>query len=619
MRKFFIKILLMLLLLFAIFGVFYVNAQKVADVLPQSCVSNDVLNHMARISFEKRDHDRVMETTFSLAEDLQAEDLHLMIADISNFEVFLNDSLFYQFAGSPSSKRMHNISLRDPVEPGGQLTIRLVSPTPMNPLKCLIGSGREIGLYMSVMQTLSTLILGVYIAIIINCLLLYLGKRSEKYLMTMLLFTVSVAVTNILYSTLPIPDFPFRSSLNRGYLNAISKVLCLVVSLELMKLKPFPRREKQYPWILMAATIILVVVFNEISVNVRKMVLDLIGYITVAAVIYACYKERPHADIMMFGTTVSMSIMFYTSFVNYGWVKPCLFMNFIHLTGLYYLCFDLTCLCLVDRIFSTKFEEAEQLILVIEESNRRLDEKVKERTGELETANIRLLQTQAEKNAVMTNLFHDMRNPLFCAVGYTEMIESKYPVAAEETTVLRRQLDSLSHITENLFLMAKLEDRKITFMRQAVNVSELCDVILQEIEPEASTRKKFLSKDLDPELIVTGDGFRLKQALYNVVSNAIQHTPEGTHVQISCHQENGYAIISVEDDGNGISEDAVSHLFDRYYTRSPESTNSGLGLAIAKEIIHAHDGTINVESEVGKGSCFVITLQLRENDSKPDI
>ena len=351
MRKFFIKILLMLLLLFAIFGVFYVNAQKVADVLPQSCVSNDVLNHMARISFEKRDHDRVMETTFSLAEDLQAEDLHLMIADISNFEVFLNDSLFYQFAGSPSSKRMHNISLRDPVEPGGQLTIRLVSPTPMNPLKCLIGSGREIGLYMSVMQTLSTLILGVYIAIIINCLLLYLGKRSEKYLMTMLLFTVSVAVTNMLYSTLPIPDFPFRSSLNRGYLNAISKVLCLVVSLELMKLKPFPRREKQYPWILMAATIILVVVFNEISVNVRKMVLDLIGYITVAAVIYACYKERPHADIMMFGTTVSMSIMFYTSFVNYGWVKPCLFMNFIHLTGLYYLCFDLTCLCLVDRIF----------------------------------------------------------------------------------------------------------------------------------------------------------------------------------------------------------------------------------------------------------------------------
>ena len=585
MRKFFIKILLMLLLLFAIFGVFYVNAQKVADVLPQSCVSNDVLNHMARISFEKRDHDRVMETTFSLAEDLQAEDLHLMIADISNFEVFLNDSLFYQFAGSPSSKRMHNISLRDPVEPGGQLTIRLVSPTPMNPLKCLIGSGREIGLYMSVMQTLSTLILGVYIAIIINCLLLYLGKRSEKYLMTMLLFTVSVAVTNMLYSTLPIPDFPFRSSLNRGYLNAISKVLCLVVSLELMKLKPFPRREKQYTWILMAATIILVVVFNEISVNVRKMVLDLIGYITVAAVIYACYKERPHADIMM----------------------------------LYYLFFDLTCLCLVDRNFSTKFEEAEQLILVIEESNRRLDEKVKERTGELETANRRLLQTQAEKNAVMTNLFHDMRNPLFCAVGYTEMIESKYPVAAEETTVLRRQLDSLSHITENLFLMAKLEDRKITFMRQAVNVSELCDVILQEIEPEASTRKKFLSKDLDPELIVSGDGFRLKQALYNVVSNAIQHTPEGTHVQISCHQENGYAIISVEDDGNGISEDAVSHLFDRYYTRSPESTNSGLGLAIAKEIIHAHDGTINVESEVGKGSCFVITLQLRENDRKPDI
>ena len=76
MRKFFIKILLMLLLLFAIFGVFYVNAQKVADVLPQSCVSNDVLTHMARISFEKRDHDRVMETTFSLAEDLQAEAPH---------------------------------------------------------------------------------------------------------------------------------------------------------------------------------------------------------------------------------------------------------------------------------------------------------------------------------------------------------------------------------------------------------------------------------------------------------------------------------------------------------------------------------------------------------------
>ena len=619
MRKFFIKILLMLLMLFTIFGIFFVNAQKVEDILPQSSVGNDVLNHMARISFEKRDHDRVMETAFSLAEDLQTEDLHLMIADISNFEVFLNDSLLYRFEGSPSSKRMHNIPIGDTVEPGGQLTIRLVSPTPMSPLKCLIGSGREIGQYISVMQALSTLMLGVYLAIIINCLLLYLGKRSEKYLIIMLLFTLSVAVTNILYSTLPVPDFPFRSSLNKGYLNAISKVLCLVVSIELMKLKPFPGREKQYPWVLMAATIILVVVFNAISVNVRKMVLDLIGYITVAIVIYACYKERSHADIMMFGTTVSMSIMFYTSFVNYGWVKPCLFMNFIHLTSLYYLCFDLTCLCLVDRIFSTKFEEAEQLIHVIEESNRRLDEKVKERTEELETANRRLLQTQAEKNAVITNLFHDMRNPLFCAVGYTEMIESKYPAAAEETAVLRRQLESLSHITENLFLMAKLEDRKITFTRQAVNVSELCDVILQEIEPEAVTRKKILSKDLEPEIIVTGDGFRLKQALYNIVFNAIQHTPEGTHVQISCRRENGCAKVSVEDNGNGISEEAISHLFDRYYTRSPESTNSGLGLAIAKEIINAHEGTIDVESEVGKGSRFVITLQLREDEKKPDI
>lgn len=610
MRKFFLKLLLIFLVITVFFGLLYYRASQLPEIRPGESFGSEVLDRCAWVSFDRGRSPTEYEITV-YPDVFSLDDLHLIITDISSFSLYLNDREYYSFEGTPSSKRLHDIPLYGAFEPGEALTVRVKSAIIINTLKCLIGSGREFDTHIGQMHTLTALMCGAYIAIIISCLQLYIRKRSEKYLLYMVFFTCSVAVTSVLYSTFPIPAFPFRNSLNSGYLNALAKTLCLVLCLKLMKIEPFPGREEHYPVLLLLFAFGMLILLNHISIMLRKLLLDGIGLLTMGIVLYACYKEKPHSGSMMFGTMISMAFMLYASFVNYGWIKPSLFMVFIHLPGLYYMSYDITCLFVVNQIFSQKFDEAEKLVSVIAASNRALDEKVRERTAELEESNRRLVQKQREKHAMMTNLFHDMRNPLFCAIGYTEMIEAKCPACTEECQVLHGQLDYLSHMTENLFLIAKLEDKKITFTSQSVDLSKLCSVILEEAELEASAKGKTISAELQPSLRIIGDGFRLKQAISNLVYNAIQHTPEGTRITVRSYCEEPFACVCVEDNGHGIPLESQAHLFDRYFSYSPDTTSSGLGLAIAKEIVLAHNGTLKVDSAPGRGSRFIIRLDMR--------
>ena len=273
--------------------------------------------------------------------------------------------------------------------------------------------------------------------------------------------------------------------------------------------------------------------------------------------------------------------------------------------------FDLSCLFVVCNIFAQKFTESEDLVKVVENNNLKLDEKVRERTLALENSNALLIQEQKKKLAMTTNLFHDLRSPLFCAIGYSEIIESRLSEPMDELNILQRELKYLSHLVENLFLISKLEEKQITFTQQAVDIRKLCMFLYEELRPESDSKKDTVILNLTPGLDVTGDGFRLKQALCNILANAIEHTPEGTVITVSSVQAGEYVALSISDNGNGIPEPALTHLFDRYYVRSPDHRRSGLGLPIAQELIAAHHGSIHVQSTVNKGTCFTITLPLR--------
>lgn len=580
---------------------------------PGDTVPVGVANGIAQIAFAQTSPQQ-LETRLALNPTLPERDMLLVISDIRSFTLDVNGEVLYQFIGTPATQRVHILSLDKAIQQSGFLHIRITGSSLKNSIKAAIGSAETINRRFTLSQTFNALLLGMYLAIILICLALYGHKKTEGYLLCMAFFTLSVACTDVLYSSLPVPEFPLRDTLHMGYLHAVSQILCLILCLKLMRLEPFPRMKRSYPPLMILFTVAAVLILNRVSYVLRSVFLDLIYLMTAVTVIYATAKGERFSRILLLGTAISGGILLYNSFVNSGYAQPMSIMLFLHMPGIYFMLFDLSCLLVVSNIFAQKFTEAENLVKIVESTNRALDEKVKERTQELETSNNQLILEQKKKLAMTTNLFHDLRSPLFCALGYTDIIRSKLTAPMDEISILQRELEYLSHLIENLFLISKLEEKQITFTQQPVDIMKLCAYLVEELQPEADLRKTVITLRPTPSLIVTGDGYRLKQALSNVISNAIEHTPDGTHVLISTSKTADTAILSIEDDGCGIPQALIDHLFDRYYVRSPDHNRSGLGLPIAQEIIAAHHGSIRIQSTPGKGTCFTIQLPLKTDN-----
>ena len=607
MRKLFFSVSLSVLMILIVIGVCGFSASRIPVLHTGDRIGETVLLQNARLLFEGTDKGGLTISVVPAAE-LKEADLHLLIADIRSFTLAINGEMVYQFEGTPAIRRLHDIPLGRIIQPEVPLDIVIEGGSAgsmTRSVRGLIGEGSMIRSHVSSAYALTLILTGMYAAIVVNSMSLYLRKRTESYLLYMTLFTVTVACTGLLYSNLPIPDFPLRNTLHLGYLHALSEILLFLLLVKLLGIRFFNRLGGNYPVILLGTALLAVFILNRIWPPLRVVFLELIFVSTLVMTVYAFCRNRPYSDLLLTGGALAGGLSIYNTCANYGLAQPTLLMVFFHMPALYSMILDFFCMITVNAIYSQKFKEAEALIAEVEEANQQLDEKVKRRTSELEKANDRLVRQQQEKHMMMTNLFHDLRSPLFCAIGYTDMIEAKCGGNMEEITVLRRQLNYLSHLTEELFLIAKLEDKQITFTFQPVELSRLCSVLLEELKPEAESRQLMFHGE---KALVTGDGFRLRQAIENLVVNAIVHTPDGTKIEVNVSCDGRRAFVKVEDDGPGIPQETLLHLFDRYYSQNPGKNGTGLGLSIAKEIVSAHGGRIDVESAPGEGSRFTVCL-----------
>ena len=118
--------------------------------------------------------------------------------------------------------------------------------------------------------------------------------------------------------------------------------------------------------------------------------------------------------------------------------------------------------------------------------------------------------------------------------------------------------------------------------------------------------------NLNDKIQIRVDAEKIQQAIINIIDNAIKYTQEGGEVKISLYSRTKWCVIEIRDNGIGISEKSLSHIFDRFYridkARSRKTGGTGLGLSIAHQIVTLHQGTIEVESKVGKGSAFSIKI-----------
>ncbi|MCC8301535.1 sensor histidine kinase [Bacillus sp. ICE1] len=226
---------------------------------------------------------------------------------------------------------------------------------------------------------------------------------------------------------------------------------------------------------------------------------------------------------------------------------------------------------------------------------------------------------QAEKEAkerirqFLSDASHELRTPLTSIHGCIEILMRG---AAEKPEQKEKALQSMyaesakaNKLIEDLLFLAKI-DRVPSF---EMKKGALGDVILEmEAQLKLLARNRKLEFFVDQKIEAVFDKDKMKQVILNLFYNAVQHTDEDTGVITVSLQKDGGIMLMIADNGTGIAPEHVPHLFDRFYraetSRSRQSGGAGLGLAITKTIIDSHNGTIEVKSEQGKGSVFIIRL-----------
>jgi len=210
----------------------------------------------------------------------------------------------------------------------------------------------------------------------------------------------------------------------------------------------------------------------------------------------------------------------------------------------------------------------------------------------------------------VANASHELRTPLTVVAGFLEnLAHSPATPAAHRRPLelMRRQSDRMRTIIEDLLTLSRLEMDEHPAELAPVDVAEELQLILNEANALSAGAHHF-AVDIDPELMLMGNAAELRSAFSNLIYNAVKHTPAGTLVRVTWRQDAEGPVFSVQDNGQGIAQEHLPRLTERFYrvdkARSRDCGGTGLGLAIVKHVLNRHDARLVVASEPGRGSTF---------------
>jgi heavy metal sensor kinase len=212
---------------------------------------------------------------------------------------------------------------------------------------------------------------------------------------------------------------------------------------------------------------------------------------------------------------------------------------------------------------------------------------------------------------------HELRTPLTALRGELEAT-AQYPQLPPEVRETigsaLEETERLSKIVQGLLAVSRLDAGEADMERVRLDLAELAAATSEQMRLMAEDKNISLSCDASERVIVDGDRARLKQVVVNLLHNAISYTAPGGKVQLRIRATAHRAVLEVEDNGTGISQDALPHIFERFYradkARSRQMGGTGLGLSIVQAICLAHGGEVRVESTEGRGSRFSVILPL---------
>ncbi|HWL22546.1 MAG TPA: ATP-binding protein [Ureibacillus sp.] len=220
----------------------------------------------------------------------------------------------------------------------------------------------------------------------------------------------------------------------------------------------------------------------------------------------------------------------------------------------------------------------------------------------------------------IANVSHELRTPIAMLQGYSEAIIDDVVSSEEERNEMIRiiydESQRMGRLVSDLLDLARMESGNITLFKENMPIVHVLERITQKFAQVAKEKHVHLEFEtgLSEDLHIDLDEDRIEQVLTNLIDNAIRHTPKEGSVTVSLEVELSYAKIKVSDTGEGIPQEDLPFVFERFYKADKARTRSkggtGLGLAIARNIVEAHKGNIKVDSEVGKGTTFTFYLPL---------
>lgn len=272
-----------------------------------------------------------------------------------------------------------------------------------------------------------------------------------------------------------------------------------------------------------------------------------------------------------------------------------------------------------NRMLLAEVTERRRAEARLSELNASLDQRVNERTAELNASEAQLREAARRKDEFLATLAHELRNPLAPVRNAIHFLKLRGPATQDvqwATEIVDRQVGLMSRLIDDLMDLSRISQGRIELRRAHVPLEQVLADAMETIQPQIDGAGHKLAL-LQPavKLVVDADRARLAQAFMNLLSNAAKYTDPGGQLEVRVVSEGGHAVISFRDNGIGIAPHRLEQVFEMFSQEEPALSRSrgglGIGLSLTRKLVELHGGSVKASSEgPGKGSLFLVRLPL---------
>ena len=252
-------------------------------------------------------------------------------------------------------------------------------------------------------------------------------------------------------------------------------------------------------------------------------------------------------------------------------------------------------------------------------STKKYDDEIGKLSDTLNSMAEELSHKDELKNEFISSVSHELRTPLTSIKGWaitlnTTDLDDK-ELLRDGLDIIEKESDRLTGMVEELLDFSRFVSNKITLRVKNIDIVDVIEKVKKQLEPRAKREKiNFVLEKDDDSIEIMADENRIKQVLINVIDNAFKFTPENGEVKITVKNKQEYVNIDVKDTGSGISKEDLPRVKEKFFKGKSSKSQNGLGLSISDEIVKLHNGTMDIYSEIDRGTEIVIKLPLKGDE-----